>query len=83
MKPKPLDTILPTAESLATNDRFHLESFGKARQAAKKIGLMESRFFEGEWRYNETPDEYTIVSLRDFKPRTFVKRADGYYYAKK
>lgn len=80
---KPLGTILPTAESLASNDKFYLDNQQKMKQAASRLGLVKGSFVGGEQRYNETANEYTLISSRTFEPLTFELRADGYWYSKK
>jgi hypothetical protein len=81
IKPKPCGTILPTADSLAVNDRWHMTNEQQRKAAAHAAGLtnlvrvgLEDRYYYG--------DKYAVISSRDFRVLWFQVRADGDYRCK-
>ncbi len=80
-KPKTCGTVLPTADSLATNDRWHMTNEQKRKAAAHVAGLknpvrvgLEDRYYDG--------DKYAVISSRDFRVLWFQVRSDGDYRCK-
>lgn len=80
---KPLGTILPTAESLARNDR-HFENQQKLNfsYAANHpvLGVSPRVWEKGEYRWIIAPTIYATV--RDQTARFFERRHDGDYAIK-
>ena len=61
-KPKACGTILPTADSLAANDRWHLTNEQAKREMAIRAGLTNPQVVGLETRYYESAHKYAIVS---------------------
>jgi hypothetical protein len=74
-----LGTILPTAKTLALDDK-HAEAMRRRTDAIGKreLGHCERRVVGGEVRYYDTTDQYAVVS-RQGTILWFAVREDGDY----
>jgi hypothetical protein len=76
---KTLGTILPTAASLAVNDKYHRDDMARRESiASRELKGLDRRVVGGEVRYYDTTDQYAIVS-RQGAVLWFAVRADGDY----
>jgi len=76
-KPKPCGTILPTADSLAVNDRWHMTNEQARRKVAVLAGLTNPQVVGLEVRYYASPNKYAIVSSRTFQVLWFHVTSEG------
>lgn len=80
---KQLGTILPSKAGLAKSDAHFDNLKIKAVQYGKtKLSHLQHRFVDGEDRFYNGKDEYSIVT-EGLKVLTFIKKEDGYWYSKK
>jgi hypothetical protein len=83
-KPSACGTIIPTVESLATNDRHHASCEAQARAVALKTPALSGiapQTMGGEQRYYVSESTYAVVSLRSFRVLWFETRSDGHDYS--
>lgn len=74
-----LGTILPTAKSIAANERFAIAQTAKRQSiasASQELKGCVRKVVGGEVRYYDTTDQYAIVS-RQGKVIWFAVRPDG------
>lgn len=79
-----IGTVLPTAASIASTDRFYKKNEASKERAAKRLLKGLRRKVVGtmfpEVRYYESENVYAIIG-RDMKPRWFEIRDGETYFA--